>query len=105
MSTGWRIWFAFLIIAALYGFVMIGDAQRTADINEVGAETAQQQTVNALWKLADVAAIIVYELIVAVVAVASLGLFLISRADPPAEIEKSPRGAHVGREHEGADRS
>jgi hypothetical protein len=45
-------------------------------------------------------AIIVYELIVAVVAVASLGLFLISRADPPTEIEKPPRGAHVGREHE-----
>lgn len=104
MNTGWRIWFAFLIIASLYGFVMIGDAQRAAEVNEAGAVSASQQTVNGLWQLADVAAIIVYELIVAVVALASLGLFLISRDDPPAEFEGPPSGAHVVREHEGADR-
>jgi hypothetical protein len=96
MNTGWRIWFAFLIIAALYGFVMIGDAQRAADVNEAGALGAAQQTVAGVWKVADVAAIIVYELIVAVVAIASLGLFLISRDDPPVEVEQpTRRGAHV----------
>ena len=52
-STGWRIWFAFLAIAALYGFVMIGDAQRAAEINEAGVLTAQQQTVNGPWQLAN----------------------------------------------------
>jgi len=96
MNTGWRIWFAFLIIAALYGFVMIGDAQRAADVNAAGAMSASQQTVNGLWQVADVAAIIVYELIVAVVAIASLGLFLISRDDPPVEVEQpTRRGAHA----------
>lgn len=96
MKTGWRIWFGFLIIAALYGFVMIGDAQQAAELNEAGALGAAQQTVAGVWKVADVAAIIVYELIVSVVAIASLGLFLISRDDPPDEAEQPPRrGAHV----------
>jgi len=94
MNTGWRIWFAFLIIAALYGFVMIGDAQRAAEVNESGAVSASQQTVNGLWQVADVATIIVYELIVAVVAIASLGLFLVSRDDEPIE-EPTRSGAHV----------
>jgi len=98
MNTGWRIWFAFLILAALYGFVMIADAQRAADLNAAGAVSASQQTVNGLWQVADVAAIIVYELIVAVVAIASVGLFLISRDDPPVEVEQPPRrGAHAER--------
>lgn len=96
MTNGWRIWFAFLIVAALYGLVMLGDAQEAADLNAAGASTAPQQTVAGVWQVADVAAIIVYELIVAVVTIASLGLLLISRDDPPAELEEiSPRGAHA----------
>jgi hypothetical protein len=99
MSTGWRIWFAFLIIAALYGLVMIGDAQEVAELNASKVLGAPQQTVVGLWQVADLAAIIVYELIIAVVAIASLGLLLISRDDPPLEIEEPPsRGAHVVRE-------
>jgi hypothetical protein len=50
MSTGWKIWFAFLIIAALHAFVMIGDARRATEINEPGVLTAQQQMVNGLWQ-------------------------------------------------------
>jgi hypothetical protein len=98
MNTGWRIWFAFLIIAALYGLVMIGDAQKAAEINETGVLTVQQQTVAGVWQVADLAAIIVYELMVAVVAIASLGLYLISRDDPTLEVEADPpHGAHVVR--------
>jgi hypothetical protein len=96
MSNGWRIWFAILIVASLYGLVMLGDAQEVADINSSGASTVTQQTVAGIWQVADVAAILVYELIIAVVAIASLGLLLISRDDPPAEPEEtSPRGAHA----------
>jgi len=96
MSNGWRIWFALLIIAALYGLVMLSDARELADLNASGASTVTQQTVASVLEVADVAAIIVYELIVAVVAIASLGLVLISRDDPPAELEEiSPRGAHA----------
>ena len=96
MSNGWRIWFALLIVAALYGLVMLGDAQDVADLNASGAPTVTQQTVAGVWQVADVAAIIVYELIVAVVTIASLGLLLISRDDPLAEREEiSPRGAHA----------
>ena len=96
MSNGWRIWFAFLIIASLYGLVMLADAGEVADINDAEASTVTQQTVAGIWQVADVAAIVVYELIVAVVAIASLGLLLISRDDPPAEREEvSPRGAHA----------
>jgi hypothetical protein len=96
MSNGWRIWFALLIVAALYGLVMISDAREVADLNASGVSTVAQQTVASVLEVADVAAIIVYELIVAVVAIASLGLLLISRDDPPAEFEEiSPRGAHA----------
>ncbi|HEX6145695.1 MAG TPA: hypothetical protein VF083_02885 [Acidimicrobiia bacterium] len=95
MSNGWRIWFALLIIAALYGLVMLADAGEVAVINDAGASTVTQQTVAGIWQVADVAAIIVYELIIAVVTIASLGLLLISRDDPPAEREEvSSRGAH-----------
>lgn len=95
MSNGWRIWFALLIIAALYGLVMLADAGEVAVINDAEASTVTQQTVAGIWQVADVAAIMVYELIVAVVAIASLGLLLISRDDPPAEREEvSARGAH-----------
>jgi len=96
MSNGWRIWFALLIIAALYGLVMLADAREVADINASGASTVAHQTVAGVWQVADVAAIIVYELIVAVVTIASLGLLLVSRDDPPAELEEiPPRGAHA----------
>lgn len=96
VSNGWRIWFALLIIAALYGLVMLADAREVADINAAGASTVAHQTVAGVWQVADVAAIIVYELIVAVVTIASLGLLLISRDDPLAELEEiSPRGAHA----------
>jgi hypothetical protein len=96
MSNRWRIWFALLIVAALYGLVMLSDAREVADLNDSGASTVTQQTVAGLWQVADVAAIIVYELIVAVVTIASLGLLLISRDDPPAELEEMPpRGANA----------
>lgn len=96
MSNGWRIWFALLIVAALYGLVMLTDAREVADLNASGASNVAQQTVASVLEVADVAAIIVYELIVAVVTIASLGLLLISRDDPPAELEEiSPRGAHA----------
>jgi len=96
MSNGWRIWFALLIVAALYGLVMLSDTREVADLNASGASTVAQQTVASVLEVADVAAIIVYELIVAVVTIASLGLLLISRDDPQAEFEEiSPRGAHA----------
>jgi len=96
MSNGWRIWFALLILAALYGLVMLSDAREVADLNASGVSTVAQQTVASVLEVADVAAIIVYELIVAVVGIASLGLLLISRDDPPVELEEiSPRGAHA----------
>lgn len=96
MNTGWKIWFALLIIAALYGLVMINDAEKVADVNEASITGAPQQSVVALWQLNDMAAIIVYELIVTVVAIASIGLFLISRHDPPLELEEAPpKGNHI----------
>lgn len=96
MSNGWRIWFALIIIAALYGLVMLTDTRELADLNATEVSTVAQQTVASVLEVADVAAIIVYELIVAVVAIASLGLLLISRDDPLAELEDiSPRGAHA----------
>lgn len=100
MSIGWRIWFALLIVAALYGLVMIADAQEAADLNESLTTAAPQQTVVGLWQLADLTAIVVYELIIGVVAVASLGLLLISRDEKAViEIEEPPsRGAHVERD-------
>jgi len=99
MSNGWRIWFALLILAALYGLVMLSDAREVADLNASGVSTVAQQTVASVLEVADVAAIIVYELIVAVVGIASLGLLLISRDDPPVELEEiSRRGAHA-RDH------
>ena len=97
MSIGWKIWFALLMLAALYGLVMINDAQMVADANDVQSTGAPQQTVVALWQLNDMAAIMVYELIVAVVAIASIGLYLVSRGDPvPQDFEEPPRrGAHA----------
>ncbi|MGH8953214.1 MAG: hypothetical protein ACRDX9_17560, partial [Acidimicrobiia bacterium] len=58
---------------------------------------APQQTVVALWQLNDMAAIVVYELIVAAVAIASIGLYLASRGDPvPQDFDEPPRrGAHA----------
>lgn len=100
MSIGWRIWFALLIVAALYGLSMIGDARQAADLNESLAQAAQQQTVVGLWQVADLATILIYELIVVVVAIASLGLLLISRDEASHEREETespPRGAHVQR--------
>lgn len=99
MNNGWRIWFALLIVAALYGVVMIDDAQTAAEVNGEQITGAPQQTVVGLWQLTDVATIVVYELIVAVVAIASIGLLLISRADPPPlESEQPPkREAHSDR--------
>ena len=97
MSIGWRIWFAVLIIAALYGLVMIGDAQEAADLNETLADAAPQQSVVALWQIVDLTTVVIYELIVGVVAVASLGLLMISRDDPPFDTEEPPpHGAHLG---------
>ena len=96
MSNGWRIWFALLILAALYGLVMLSDAREVADLNASEVSTVAQQTVASVLEVADVAAIIVYELIIAVVAIVSLGLLLISRDDPPVEFEElPPRGAHA----------
>ena len=86
-----------LIVAALYGLVMINDAQSAAEVNDVQSTGAPQQSVVALWQLNDMAAIVVYELIVAVVAIASIGLYLVSRGDPsPLELEEQPQpGAHA----------
>jgi len=97
VSIGWRIWFALLIVAALYGLVMINDAQSAAEVNNVQSTGAPQQSVVALWQLNDMAAIVVYELIVVVVAIASIGLYLVSRGDPTTlELEEPPRrGAHT----------
>ncbi len=92
MSIGWKIWFALLILAALYGLVMINDAQTAAELNDVQSTGAPQQTVVALWQLNDMAAIVVYELIVAAVAIASIGLYLASRGDTvPQDFEEPPR--------------
>ncbi|MGH8873334.1 MAG: hypothetical protein ACRDWS_15335 [Acidimicrobiia bacterium] len=100
MSIGWRIWFALLIVAALYGLSMIGDAREAADLNVSLAQGAPQQTVAGVWMVADLATILIYELIVVVVAIASVGLLLISRdeASNEREVAEPPhRGAHVER--------
>lgn len=90
------MWFALLIIAALFGVVMVGDARQASLSNDDEAEGATQQTVVALYEVADLATVVIYELIVVVVALASLGLFLISRDERRALEElDSPRGAHV----------
>lgn len=104
MSIGWRIWFALLIIAALYGLVMIGDVQQAAELNQSDVLGAPQQTVVGVFQVADLVTIIIYELIVGVVAIASLGLLVISRDDRPLDLEEDPpRGAHLREQSEDQD--
>jgi hypothetical protein len=83
MSNGWKIWFGLLGLGALAGVWLVINAQEAADLNEALATEAPQQTVTALWHLRDLMTVVIFELIVLVVAVLSVGgLMSVSRAQP-----------------------
>lgn len=74
MSGLWKVWFGVLAAAGLYGLVLLNDASTAADLNDLLASSAPQQTVSALWGVRDLLSIVVLELIVLVLTVASIGL-------------------------------
>jgi hypothetical protein len=76
MSTGWKVWLGLLGVVSLYGLVLVGQAQDAADLNEILASGAPQQTVVGLWHLRDLITVVVFESIVLIVAVVSVGIAL-----------------------------
>lgn len=94
MSVGWKVWLGLLGAASLYGFVLIGQAQEAADLNEILASGAPQQTVVGLWHLQDLAAAVIYELVVLIVAVVSVGIALGTQPDEQSTAAVPESGRH-----------
>ena len=82
----WKLWFGVLAAAGLYGLVLFNDARSKADLNDLLADSAPQQTVAALWGVRDLLGIVVIELIVLVLAVVSMGL----KPKAPAGVATTP---------------
>jgi hypothetical protein len=96
MATAWKIWFALLALASLYGFNFVTTAQEAADVNEILVTAAPQQTVVSLWQLRDLTTAVIYELIVLTVAVASVGVFLVEgRLDPRTDSDTDVSGSNA----------
>ena len=96
MATAWKIWFALLALASLYGFTFVTTAQEAADVNQMLVTGAPQQTVVGLWQLRDLTTAVIYELIVLTVAVASVGVFLVEgRLDPRTDSDTDVSGSNA----------
>jgi hypothetical protein len=65
MNNGWKIWFGLLGLVSLYGFVLVGNAQTPGDLNEVG-----------LGQLRTLTTAVIFEIIVLIVAVTSVGILV-----------------------------
>lgn len=74
-----RIWLGVLAVAALYGIVEVTQAADRAASNEILATGAPQQSVVGLWHLADLNQVVIYEIIVLVMAVITIGIMIASR--------------------------
>jgi hypothetical protein len=89
VSNGWKVWFGFLGAAAVVGGLgLYSSASSNFDANNSLAGGAPQQSVVAVWHTNDLLTIVILELVIAVVAVVSVGYVLRESLGPRGPIDE-----------------